>query len=374
MDSSNSVTSVQSVILPRLVIHRGFGTPLAAGTKQCVELVLSDEFNEPFPISILKSSRILASFYSSLDRNIEHQGCDLNLTIRCYRGNVGIYEFEVPSHPGDYYIRLCVEMLRNDETLAEDFGNPMLSLFTEKFKVVDAVGLGPSDRQALLGCYRRNLDPTIIVREEYGATLGSHVYDSTIVMMHFLKETFASMPSMEFQGAVLELGSGCGLLGLWFASYFKMVYLTDKSSQMKILRENTELNGPEMAEKVFCAELEWGDRLGFGGGGEFETPTSASALRERISSHQLQLPLKLIVAADVFYDREAANALFQVLDDFTRAVTTLPPPRIILAQKLRSDTLTNCNLHRPFPYAEEKFTWKILRIEWNVRIIEFFRK
>jgi len=264
-----------------------------------------------------------------------------------------------------------VAILRNGEALAEDFGNPMLSLFTEKFKVVSAEGLVTSDRQALLGCYRRYFDPTIIVREEYGATLGSHVYDSTIVMMHFLKEKFASMPSLEFQGTVLELGSGCGLLGFWLASFYTKVYLTDKSSQMKMLRENTELNGPEMAEKVCCAELEWGDGLGFGG--EFKTSPSGPALRERISSHQLQLPLKLIVAADVFYDRKAANALFQVLDDFTTAAT-IPPPRIILAQKLRSDTLTNCNLHRPFPFAEEKFTWEILHVEWNVRIIEFFRK
>lgn len=362
-------------MVPRLVIHRGLSSPLIAGSKQRLELLLGTEFNEPQ--SDLRALAVFASFLPSLDLllSIEEPVTDAIALSCCgFRGKVGIFEFEVPP-PGNYYMRIWTLAGAGEDGVTGKhpcgIDGMMLSLITENFLVVGVSERGTQPaRRALLCCFRYVVDPLIVVKEEYGATLGSHVYDSSIVMMRYLKTRLQcssessildhiALPDWR-EGAVLELGSGCGLLGLWLSTFFKFVHMTDKICQMDLMRENVDLNKSWLAQKCSCAPLEWHD------------PDRKGLIALEAHLRVVQVPLNLIVAADVFYDTESATSLFRVLEELTSTVA--PKALILMAQKLRCDTAAGSDsLSLQFPYIEGKFSWKVLHSERQVRILQFSR-
>ena len=357
-------------MVPRLVLHRGLSSPLITGSKQRVELLLGTEFNEPQ--SDLRALEVFASFLSSLDLrlSIEESVTDAIVLSCCgFRGKVGIFEFEVPP-PGSYYMRIWT--LADAATGKHSCGidGMMLSLITENFLVVGKSERGTHPaRRALLCCYRYVVDPLIVVKEEYGATLGSHIYDSSIVMMRYLKTRLECSSELSVlddialphwrEGAVLELGSGCGLLGIWLSTFFKFVHMTDKICQMDLMHGNVELNKSCVAQKCSCAPLEWKD------------PDRKGLIALEAHLRVVQVPLNLIVAADVFYDTECAASLFEVLEELTSTVA--PKALILMAQKLRCDTVAGSDSLLQFPYLEGKFSWKVLHLERQVRILQFSR-
>jgi predicted nicotinamide N-methyase len=239
----------------------------------------------------------------------------------------------------------------------------------------------------LLCCYRTVVynDRSIRVKEEYGSTIGSHIYDSSIIIVRHLQEYLEdafdhahAVNAVDAAGrnadtrspvTVLELGAGCGLVGIWCAQILSgqlstegptrvtvhteqdraaegqaarvveqlsaddrprcskaldcryQVHLTDKANQLPLLAYNVQqanaASPPHDAVRTLCIGLDW----------------SSTA---QISAYQASLagaPVDLIVAGDVFYDREIAR-LFAML---VRQVSTPGVTKVLVAQKLRKN-------------------------------------
>lgn len=139
---------------------------------------------------------------------------------------------------------------------------------------------------------------------------------------YIVPRTSLSTPTSGSESA-LELGSGCGLVGIRLGATYSRVYLTDKKYQIPLLRENIALN--HMESMCQARELEWSSR------------------------EQMQLYLKecghphLIVATDVLYDKDLAEAFFQTL----KFIASPDYTQIVVAQKIRpDDRYTSVNMKK----------------------------
>eukprot|EP01033_Poteriospumella_lacustris_P004500 gene4500-3217_t len=151
---------------------------------------------------------------------------------------------------------------------------------------------------------------TFVVKEDYGATIGSHVYDSSIVLGQYLYETIANQDHACQYCRVIELGAGCGLISIAAASILQrahlpssstpQVFATDRKSQLPLLQWNVERN--PSAVDVSCHELDWDNGKHVQQFVQFLGTTSVSPP-----------PSTLILAADVLYDRDAAKSLHRLL-------------------------------------------------------------
>lgn len=190
----------------------------------------------------------------------------------------------------------------------------------------------------LLNCYRciACAGDTLLIKEEYGITLGSHIYDSSIILLRYMETNWNAVCSAlhsTTHGAqdacVLELGAGCGLVGIWLSAVLSKkavtnhcrkvsVFLTDKKQQLPLLQHNININSHILSVSgdinLRCAALDWAD----------EPQINA------FCSNNPSQPA-LIVAGDVFYDREVANLFF----DIVRKLAKPGRMKVLVAQKLR---------------------------------------
>jgi hypothetical protein len=125
----------------------------------------------------------------------------------------------------------------------------------------------------------------------------------------------ASQPERPLQ--VLELGSGCGLLGMGLAATGLVdVVLTDHPNAMEWLSSNIELNRDSVREHARVAPLEWGNDI------------HATQLETQLTS-----PFDLIVGSDILYDHATHADLVETMRRF--ALPANAP--IYLAYPKRSD-------------------------------------
>jgi predicted nicotinamide N-methyase len=196
-------------------------------------------------------------------------------------------------------------------------------------------------------------------------------------------DTIASIFGSRVAGChnVLELGSGCGVAGIWLSSYLSQsmlsrrisgnetnadevlqpgqngvcsVYLTDMKSQLPLLSHNVTLNQSQVDSTVVqmqCSELDWGS--------EEHIATFSETLKGA--------PLRLIIAGDVFYDRAAAKMFVYVV----RRLSTPGVTKILVAQKLRKNSenaavalIDEEQLRRDFGYD----SIELVREEADVRV------
>ena len=142
----------------------------------------------------------------------------------------------------------------------------ILPLLTDVFELVaTTVGMNLTTTP-LLSCYR--LCAGLVIKEEYGHTIGSHVYDSSIVMLRYLNKMLLQSPlsssssssslslssissspiytsilSCSPNDIVMELGSGCGLVSMWLSQHIPMrIVATDLAAQLPFLRSNVHRN------------------------------------------------------------------------------------------------------------------------------------
>ena len=127
----------------------------------------------------------------------------------------------------------------------------------------------------------------------------STVWDSAIVLARALERWVAADGALP--RSVVELGAGCGLVGIALAALgAEQVLLTDLECNLDLLRENARRNSalwqPRFAPQVL--ELAWGVPLPPGTG-----------------------PFECIVASDVFYSHEAVAPLARTLSALAGANT-----------------------------------------------------
>eukprot|EP00916_Digyalum_oweni_P013366 GHVL01021899.1.p1 GENE.GHVL01021899.1~~GHVL01021899.1.p1 ORF type:complete len:378 (+),score=92.62 GHVL01021899.1:83-1216(+) len=117
-------------------------------------------------------------------------------------------------------------------------------------------------------------------------TTGTHIWAASLVMaqsLHIYKEYFEDCEN------VLELGSGCGLVGLYFSKIFKKkkIFLTDCSENtLKNLRFNVSL----CDENVYVEKLDWS--------------------KEETYPEE---PVDIVLGCDLIYDKDQIPSLINVL-------------------------------------------------------------
>lgn len=145
----------------------------------------------------------------------------------------------------------------------------------------------------------------MMLKEDYGTTIGSHVYDSAIILLKALfirRCQSACNDSDSMFDTVIELGAGCGFTGIGLAvsRLARRVVLTDLAEQLPLLRDNVSLNALLINAsdvEVNCAELNWNQEHAL----------------DAIKSEN-HASLDVILAADVFYDEDVARAFFKAIN------------------------------------------------------------
>lgn len=159
--------------------------------------------------------------------------------------------------------------------------------------------------------------------ERPGESMGSVVWPGSVALVNFLHsgpfrgEIFSSSSN---QGTILELGSGCGLCGIWCASEGMDVVVTDLPTQVDLLWANVAANAQQVVK---------------GGGScsaramDFSDSVQVSKLLRNLDS-----PLT-VVAADVVYG-EAVRPFISCLQ---QVFQEKPSTRVFLAYKERDALL-----------------------------------
>lgn len=144
---------------------------------------------------------------------------------------------------------------------------------------------------------------------------GSVMWDSGIVLGKFLEHAVDTR-HLSFQGKkVVELGSGCGLVGCVAAFLGAHATLTDLPDRLRLLRKNvdTNLRSGHILGSALVSELTWGDD----------------------PDPELLEPLPdYVLGSDVIYSEEAVGDLLLTLQQLCGNHTT-----IILAGELRNDAV-----------------------------------
>ena len=209
------------------------------------------------------------------------------------------------------------------------------------FEVVDPGEGSPLPASPMLSWYREVSLPRgpVLLREDYGAALGSHLWDAGYVLAGYL----AGLDD-PIEGAVVELGAGCGLVGLSLRREGTRVILTDRSPLASLIKHNIAINGAESSCE-YC-ELEWANEAHVGS----VLSSSGGAV-------------DFVVAADVLYDLASIEPL-------VRLIRRLDPRKaVFIAQKLRAASdraLDRCQRLLPemsWEAVHQSFDVKVWRLE-----------
>uniref|UniRef100_A0ACD6A434 Uncharacterized protein n=1 Tax=Avena sativa TaxID=4498 RepID=A0ACD6A434_AVESA len=145
---------------------------------------------------------------------------------------------------------------------------------------------------------------------------GAVVWDSGVVLAKFLEHA-ADCGLLAVRGArAVELGAGCGLVGVVTALLGARVVATDLPDRLRLLRKNLEENLGQGDARV--AELVWGD----------DDPDDPELLHP-----------EFVLGSDVVYSEEAVGDLLATLNRLAGHGTT-----VLLAGELRNDVVLECFL------------------------------
>lgn len=281
-----------------------------------IEVILCGEFNIEIEEIVDRSTvqLFLREFCEEMMENDKTVFVPINCTCKIDK-NIFILIFKAPKICGTYQI------------LVEAVSNQCNEIFLPIESAPFLVSSEKVESLPLLTCFRRfnYRRISIIIKEDYGATLGSFIFDSSIIMLDKLdliikdrKEGFN----------VLELGSGCGLLGIALSKVTTgKVFMTDKECQLALLEENIRLNKCE--NNCFSRVLEW----------------DTSELFFSIISEE-NISFDLIIAADVLYDKSMVNSLFNLLNKLRdhQKRMNYDNPKIIIAQKIRLESYSDLEI------------------------------
>ncbi|KAJ1720085.1 hypothetical protein LPJ53_005242 [Coemansia erecta] len=163
------------------------------------------------------------------------------------------------------------------------------------------------------------------INGELGQT-GAVLWNSSVVMSeYFARKSYSSWNLADLN--IVELGSGCGLVGLTLHRLgARRTVLTDQPRMMKLLGRNIDRNRVSAVSKrdktteVLATEYVWG-----------ALPEDQEVLRE---------PVDMVVASDCVYHESVAPLLVSALVDVCRSRSTSEAGGRtvgVIGQELRSD-------------------------------------
>lgn len=232
-----------------------------------------------------------------------------------------------------------------------DLISDMFEVTTESAQLSAAAVLLCNYRMLPLGAGAGAGAGGLLLKESYGLSLGAHIYDSAVV----LAQHVAQLSAFAGRSTVVELGAGCGLVGMAAATALALgqgqgtagqVILTDMQQALPLLKENVLLNSLDGA--VRCEELRWDDRQQI----------------DRLLLSLLSAPEAsvLFLAADVLYDQQEAKCFIAMMLRLLRACAG---SACVVAQKNRQ-TLPAAALGEHWQGIEAGLRWSCLHDSMHV--------
>jgi len=331
----------------RLQFRRSIQEVMTTGSILSYEVICCSEFNEPVDLDL--------SYYVSICKQTNENtvldivSCSIVEDVKQVgkSGGITIIKHHAPAESGFYSVTVAPR-----EKLD---GLILLPVYSDVFRVCNGDEYSQYIQSTsvfvprLLGCYRafHCSSHTVMVKEEYGCTLGSHIYDSSIVLVRYIEGHLLSLlakTEQEEQSSnrvVLELGAGCGMVGLYLAALLSptastqrndakqafegltdplisTIIITDRSQQRSLIEHNIWSNAHLCTPtvQVQYADLDWENTLHFD---NLQVILNGS-------------PVDLVVAGDVFYDRQVAALFFNAVAMLRVHSKRL---KVLVAQKLR---------------------------------------
>ena len=346
LDDILAIPCAEVSIIVRIHLRRSIKSHVTLMSTLRVEVVLTSEFfgNENY----LEADCKLMGLFIKSDQNISADllleninECVTEFQLKSHTGHPSHYNIIAPDEVGAYHL-LIFSSQRDSFEYHQKKRLIILPLLTDCFNVVsEGHPVLTQFIPSLLSCFR--VIDGIIVEEEYGKTMGSHVYDCSIAILRFFvlsntvegmngsQVSSSSADTSDHTSVAVELGAGCGLVSIWLAKRkkFNRVLASDIGIQLPLILRNIKLN---CAEPVCTLkELNWPLTT------DCDKKASESArfclnlqrqyLNMRDSEH-----LDMIIAGDVLYSKALAEDIISVL----RALATPNVTVIYLAQKLRN--------------------------------------
>jgi predicted nicotinamide N-methyase len=425
--TSDSEFCEVSTIL-RIRLRRSVKSLVTAGSALRLELSYSSEFGDLVP-SLLGKHSVMAVFV----RGNNISACELLeavLTLKAFEVVLEVSEslpsrlsLTVPNEIGFHQLFLFNKRPPPNVGPVNRLLKPLiLPLLTGCFNIIsqDQVALVHSAVPVLTNF---RIFSGILIEEDYGKTLGSHVYDSSVSIIRYLLRQKVSDGSTALEGSesctanesrhsvALELGAGCGLVSIWLSKESNMhrVIATDMACQLPLMTRNIARNGAQ--DRCSARELDWStfalghiDRVSpmlatDGSSGTSPVITSSefvdnpndwdkcysaqsttASIKAKSSSpseaavrHQRDLlrfaeteNLSLIVAGDVLYSKSLAEDFFSVV----RAVAVPDVTVILVAQKLRNQDQRDTLDVRSFVGLRSEIAWEEANvIVWKMFVI-----
>jgi predicted nicotinamide N-methyase len=163
----------------------------------------------------------------------------------------------------------------------------------------------------------------IAIHEDYGETMGSHIWDAPILLSFALLHAAASQVAEDNaasrHGRMLELGAGCGLFATVYALRYcsRTMLLTERDESLALLTSNLRHNCSSVSSQSLSVvvPLTWGEPLG-------------SALCPDEIAH-----VDTVFAFDVLYHWASHEALLTTIEAIRQASRGLSS--VIIAHKHR---------------------------------------
>ena len=170
----------------------------------------------------------------------------------------------------------------------------------------------------------------LIIQEQFtvppgGATINTTdrwVWPTAVPLLHrLLDECAASPSSSSHSNTVLELGAGCGVLGMGLAASgsFPQVILTDHNTNW--LHKNVERNRDLVGDRIQVHKLDWG------------MEQDSRSLEASLVDQQQRQTLDWILGSDILFDPSSDRALVSTLRRFAEPNNA----SILLAYPRRQD-------------------------------------
>ena len=347
----------------RLQFRRSIQAVVTAGTVLSYEVICCSEFNEPVGLDLTYS---VVMCKQANEINVLNLGSGINVEgFKKVRkpGGITVIKHHAPAEPGFYNVAVAPREKQDGHILLPVYSDVFMVLNCDEYS--QYIQSTSSFVPRLLGCYRafRCSSQTVLIKEEYGSTLGSHIYDSSVVLVRYIESHLLSLFDMtkcdEHFGkrVILELGAGCGMVGLYLAALLSFttttsatidddksglrvnssskqlmeqsvdapteqpestIIITDRCQQRGLIEHNissnAHLNTP--ATQIQYADLDWADSSHF----------------EKLHDVLNGSPVDLVVAGDVFYDRQVAALFFNAVNKLRIHNEQL---KVLVAQKLR---------------------------------------
>lgn len=235
-------------------------------------------------------------------------------------------------------IQVKVDVTKSENHLDPDVTSYFVPLFSV---AVDLKGSYCTSEKLAIRKMLLSDNSTVEVTEETGESIARHVWDAGLAMTQLLPGDW--VPKFETPSPkIIELGSGCGLVGIALARLFPKVSLTltDLDDATEVCTRNLRLNQVPNA-KFEC--LDWDER------------------------QNLSSDWDLVVATDCTYNTDSYNALLDTLDCLVGPRTT-----VLIAHKNRHEAE-----HLFFSAVADRFTLQSDTYEsyhgQKVRVITFTR-